>query len=113
MKFDKDSYRPLPDGLTIKDSSIDGLGLFATKDWKAGEELGVSHMLCVSLYHGIDEWVRTPLGGFINHSKNPNCFMVKESMKQSHFHFLRRAYIIKPVKSGEEITAYYSLENSD
>ena len=28
------SYRPLPDGLTIKGSPIEGLGLFATQDIK-------------------------------------------------------------------------------
>ena len=28
-------YRPLPDGLTIKKSPIEGLGLYATKDIKA------------------------------------------------------------------------------
>ena len=28
-------YRPLPDGLTIKDSDVQGLGLFATKDFEA------------------------------------------------------------------------------
>ena len=27
-------YRPLPDCLTIKESSIEGLGMFATKDIK-------------------------------------------------------------------------------
>ncbi len=27
-------YRPLPDGLTIKNSPIEGLGLFATMDIK-------------------------------------------------------------------------------
>ena len=33
------SYRPLPDYLTIKDSSINGLGLFATEKIKSDEEL--------------------------------------------------------------------------
>ena len=28
-------YRPLPDGLTIKQSDVQGLGLFATKDFEA------------------------------------------------------------------------------
>ena len=28
-------YRPLPDGLTIKESNVQGLGLFATKDFGA------------------------------------------------------------------------------
>ena len=38
-------YRPLPDGLTIKNSPIEGLGLFATKDINAGEELCANYNL--------------------------------------------------------------------
>ena len=32
-------YRPLPDGLTIKNSPIEGLGLFATKAIKANSKV--------------------------------------------------------------------------
>ena len=28
-------YKPLPDGLTIRESNVQGLGLFATKDFDA------------------------------------------------------------------------------
>ena len=38
-------YRPLPDGLTIKDSKLQGLGLFATKDFDADVVLGIVHIL--------------------------------------------------------------------
>ena len=38
-------YRPLPDGLTIKKSPIEGLGLYATKDIKANTFLGITHIL--------------------------------------------------------------------
>ena len=109
MKFNKNSYRPLPEGLTIKESSIDGLGLFATKDWDAGELLGISHVLCKSLYYDIEEWIRTPLGGFINHSNTPNCFMVYERVNGAKSYWRRRAYTVKPVKAREEVTAYYTL----
>ena len=37
-------YRPLPDGLTIKNSPIEGLGLFATKDIKKNTFIGVTHV---------------------------------------------------------------------
>ena len=37
-------YRPLPDGLTIKNSSIEGLGLFATKEIKRNTFIGVTHV---------------------------------------------------------------------
>ena len=36
------SYKPLPDYLTIKDSSINGLGLFATEKIKAHALIGVT-----------------------------------------------------------------------
>ena len=38
-------YRPLPTQLTIKNSPIEGLGLFATEDIKAGEELTANYNL--------------------------------------------------------------------
>ena len=66
--FESNSYRPLPRYLTIKDSGIDGLGLFASEDIAAGTYAGETHVK-------IDEnqdWLRTPLGGFINHSEQPN-----------------------------------------
>ena len=40
--FDESTYRPLPNGVTIKDSDIDGLGLHATIDLPAGTVLGLS-----------------------------------------------------------------------
>ena len=38
-------YRPLPEILTIKKSSIEGLGLYAQKGIKANTYLGVTHIL--------------------------------------------------------------------
>ena len=38
-------YRPLPDGITIKESSVQGLGLFATKDFDPDIVLGIVHIL--------------------------------------------------------------------
>ena len=98
MRFDKESYRPLPKGLTIISSEIDGLGLHTTKDFEAGFDFGETHVLV----HSRDrhEWVRTPLGGFINHNENPNCFITTAEGD-------RTLYAIKPIKAGEEITVYY------
>ena len=66
--FKADSYRPLPASVTIDNSKIDGLGLFAVQDIKEGTYLGETHFK-------IDEnrdWMRTPLRGFINHSEQSN-----------------------------------------
>ena len=59
VKFD---YRPLCQGLTLKESPIDGIGLFATEDLKAGIYLGETHIWETRRR----EWIRTPLGGYIN-----------------------------------------------
>ena len=57
-------YKPLPDMVTIRNSEIQGLGLFAVEPIKEGTEIGLSHF-----YWG-DQLQRTPLGAFYNHSSN-------------------------------------------
>ena len=37
-------YKPLPESLTIKQSGINGLGLFADQDIKRATNLGMSHL---------------------------------------------------------------------
>jgi len=61
-------YRPLPNELTIKNSAIEGLGLFATKDIKANSFIGVTHIRDEQFEN---KYIRTPLGGFYNHSNEP------------------------------------------
>ena len=61
-------YRPLPDALTIKSSPIEGLGLFATKEIKANTFIGITHIRDEQFEN---KYIRTPLGGFYNHSDNP------------------------------------------
>ena len=62
-------YRPLPKSLTIKDSKIDGLGLFSKTKIQKNSFIGISHVKHDDFQ---DMYIRTPLGGFYNHSKNPN-----------------------------------------
>ena len=54
-------YKPLPDGLTIKESDVQGLGLFATRDFDADVVLGIVHVLNKNFPHGS---IRTALGAF-------------------------------------------------
>ncbi len=61
-------YRPLPDGLTIKNSAIEGLGLFSTVDIKKNSFIGVTHIRDEQFEN---KYIRTPLGGFYNHSDDP------------------------------------------
>ena len=62
-------YRPLPDELTIKTSKIEGLGLFATAKIKKNSYIGLTHIRD-EMFEG--KYIRTPLGGFYNHSKESN-----------------------------------------
>ena len=63
-------YRPLPPYLTIDSSKINGLGLFAVEPIKKLINIGISHVADIHFTNG---YIRTPLGGFINHSTTPNC----------------------------------------
>ena len=61
------TYKALPDGLYNGKSPLAGQGIFSMMDIQIGTELGMSHLIID------DEIIRTPLGGFINHSNFPNC----------------------------------------
>ena len=61
-------YRPLPDQLTINNSKIEGLGLFSKVKIKKNSFIGVTHIRD-ELFEG--KYIRTPLGGFYNHSNDP------------------------------------------
>ena len=45
-------FKPLPDGLTIKQSGVNGLGLFTTKEFRKNTILGVSHVRNEHFQHG-------------------------------------------------------------
>ena len=98
-------YRPLPDGLTIKESNLLGLGLFATKDIDADVVLGIVHIKNKNFPHG---YIRTALGAFYNHSDSPNC-----KNTAGFWHQLPVKYLmtLRKIKAGEELTANYTLYN--
>ena len=99
MKQSKMSYRPLPDYLAIAPSSIEGAGLITLKEIKANHEFGITHIKDERFEDG---YIRTPLGGFFNHSEDPNC----EAYIDGDFIKLKS---IKKIKQGEEITVKYWL----
>lgn len=96
-------YKPLPNGITIKQSNVQGLGVFATKDFDADVVLGIVHVLNKNFPHGA---IRTALGAFYNHSDDPNCKNVAGFWHQLPVKYLMT---VKPIKAGEELTAKYSL----
>lgn len=95
-------YLPLPDYLTIKPSDIHGLGLFAAEDLPAGKELGISHVADTKKGRFPNDSIRTPLGGFINHSSEPNCQFYEEDDTW-------RLRTLRAVKKGEELTGEYTV----
>ena len=98
------NYRPLPSSVTIKQSDIDGLGLFAKKGLAQGTNLGMSHMKIK------DTIFRTPLGGFINHSNTANCAKVELLMKNDSFDYKKWNLITtENIKEGEELTTQYTF----
>ena len=106
-------YKALPDYLTIDKSKIHGLGLFATEDIGKDTNLGISHVKNTSGKFE-DNYVRTPLGGSINHSDDPNCIkfipdvVVAPDVKVSLPDYMSLKTIRK-IRRGEELTVTYTL----
>lgn len=94
-------YNPLPKCLTIKGSPINGLGLFATVDIPIGATMGISHIFVGG------NLIRTPLGGFYNHSDNPNCEKIISGMSNKVDQYTLKT--LRAIKRGEELTVKYTL----
>jgi len=128
-------YRPLPENVTIKKSPIEGLGLYAAKNIKVNSYLGLTHIKNKDFENS---YIRTPLGGFYNHSNEPNVRRVVsdqlpklkrgdqidksldaskvpdgKASRENLYPNVEGKYMflvtIKDIKSGEEITANYNL----
>ena len=95
-------YRPLPSSLTIGSSKIEGLGLFAIEDIAGGTDLGLTHIYDEEFE---DNFIRTPLGGFINYKIEPNCTAIAIDSESKNLNLIT----IKDIKKGEEITLKYNL----
>ena len=132
-------YRPLPEGLTIKNSSIEGLGLFTTISIKKNTFIGVTHIRDEQFEN---KYIRTPLGGFYNHSNDPTVIRMvsdvlpklkfgepvdtnisskklkdgKNDRENMYYNLHEKSdakYMfmvsIKDIKAGQELTANYNL----
>ena len=96
-------YKPLPEALTIKQSKVNGLGLFAQEGIAQGTNLGMTHAKVG------EKIIRTPLGGFINHANDANCVKVelRESLEFKAKHWTLVA--LRDIKKGEELTLRYTF----
>ena len=93
-------YKPLPDYLIIKDSPISGQGIFTTEKIKSLTVIGIIHH---AKSRAVDGYIRTPLGGFGNHSDDPNCFKLLLDPKTWWIGASR------DIEPGEELTWSYTL----
>ena len=111
----KQTYKPLTDNLFIEESMIDGQGLFANNDIPKGTDLGISHIEIEKDKMAPLEMLRTPLGGFINHSDKPNCVKVESVTLQrvnplyDHNFTKWDLLTIKNIEAGEELTISYTF----
>ena len=82
INYNKFYYNPLPDNLSIRKSDIHGYGIFASVEIKKDEDLGSTHIK-VPMILG---FIRTPLGGFYNHSDDPTVVrMVTDTLPKLKF----------------------------
>ena len=95
------TYNPLPDELIIKGSGIEGQGLFTTRELAIGCNLGISH------YRIDNELIRTPLGGFINHSDTPNCGRSQIRIRPGFDKW--NVVVTKNISAGSELTLKYTM----
>ena len=103
----KSNWRPLPSCITVKESKIEGLGLFALKPIAANTDLGISHIFNDNFPDG---YIRLPLGGFVNHHEIPNSKAVfsnhdEEVGDLKHIRLVTQ----KQIQAGEEITIKYVI----
>ena len=102
-------YKPLPRGLFIDESSIDGQGLYTNVKLAGGTNLGTSHVEVGKMI------VRTPLGGFVNHSETPNCVKVESQTRQrvtplyDHDFTKWDLVTLRDIDSGDELTVRYTF----
>lgn len=82
----------------VDQSPIEGQGLFATADIKAGE------VICPALFDG----KRTPAGRYTNHSGDPNAYPERGPLKGSIYWVAKRDIAgNRGGQNGEEITVDY------
>ena len=100
-KFKSLMYKPLPHGLFIEESSINGQGLHTNIKLAKGTNLGMSHVKLGELL------LRTPMGGFINHSDEPNCERYQGRIRPGFDRW--NIVVIEDIDEGDELTLKYKL----
>jgi len=113
MIKEKNMYKPLPESLTIKQSGINGLGLFATQGIAQGTNLGITH-LEMAMIDNKQSIYRTPLGGFINHANDANAVKVELRTNGQDPSCVTKKWslvALRDIKKDEELTVRYTFYN--
>ena len=117
-------YKALHSDLTLKKSSIHGFGVFAIKAIPKDTVVGISHIKDNdNTGRYLQGYIRTPLGGFINHSNEPNCIKVipRDNLYPKHWPILKEGEepssiamrASRDIKRSEELTVCYTLYKVD
>ena len=92
-------YKPLPAYISIGPSDNHGAGLFAVEDIPEEVVIGITHIYDQEFE---DDYIRTPLGGFLTYSDNPNCKLIDEDE-------YKRLIAIKHIDAGTELTVNHPI----
>ena len=110
--FKEHHYKALPECVEVKTSEGKGHGLYAAIDIPAGSYLGITHLSLIKEQQDLmgRDYVRTPLGGFINHSETPNCALVRHPRpdRPKLLGVGTHMWAILPIKKGTELTCFYT-----
>ena len=101
IKYDRFYYNPLPEELMIGVSRTHGHGIFAKQNLPKKHDMGMSHIK-IPIIHG---YVRTPMGGFLNHSEEPNCRLFIDLDWDDYLVY--KVVTITKVKKGKELLLEY------
>ena len=103
IKYNRFYYNPLPDEVCIKESPVQGHGIFASQNIKKNTDLGATHIKVPMII----TYIRTPLGGFINHSEKPNC--VLDCTQDWDDYLIFNIITKRAIAEGEELLLDYEV----
>ena len=103
IKYNRFYYNPLPDEVCIKESPVHGHGIFASQNIKKHPDLGATHIKVPMII----TYIRTPLGGFINHSEKPNC--VLDCTQDWDDYLIFNIITKRAIAEGEELLLDYEV----
>ena len=109
-KYNKEyTYKPLPDNIEVRNSKIHGQGLFTSIEIPERIVLGITHVVTdIPIFS--EQLIRTPLGGFLNHSRKANCKLEEYWVNQQKIYVL---ITLGPILKNEELTVDYRVRMPD